>query len=129
MFGRAVAVWLLIVAAETAHGVARTILLQPWLGDFRARQVAVLTGSAIILAIAFATIEWIGARSSSQLRSVGLLWVGLMAAFEVALGRFVFGYSWSRIGSDYNLAEGGLLALGMLFLALAPTLAAKLRGG
>ena len=48
--------------------------------------------------------------------------------FELSLGRFVLGYSWERILSDYNLPKGGLMGFGLLFLLFAPRLAARLRG-
>ena len=55
------------------------------------------------------------------------LWVVLTLIFEFTLGYF-FGYSPERILSDYNIAEGGLMLFGVLFMLFAPALAAKLRG-
>jgi hypothetical protein len=124
---RGLAVWGIIVLAEVAQGVGRGIWLAPSVGDFRARQIAVFTGSAMIIAIAVGFGRWIGARSPAQLLGVGCLWLGLMLAYEIGLGRFVMGYSWGRIGSDFNLLEGGLLPVGMLVLTLAPLIAAKAR--
>jgi hypothetical protein len=45
-------VWLCIIIVEVLHGITRTLFLTPALGDFRARQVAVLTGSCLILIVA-----------------------------------------------------------------------------
>src|SRR5262249_44715778 len=125
---RGFAIWLLIIFAEALHGAARVIWLQPYIGDFRARQIAVLTGSALIVAIAFVSVRWLRARSIYQLLSIGLLWLGLTLGFELLLGRVVLGYSWERWASDYKLFEGGLLPLGLLVLTLAPLGAAKMRG-
>lgn len=127
MIFRSLAVWLAIILAETLHGVARAIFLQPQMGDLRARQIGVLTGSLIILAIAVATVRWMGAATRKQLLAVGLLWLVLTLAFEFALGRFVMGFSYERLWSDYNPAQGGFLAAGMVVLALAPLLAARIR--
>ena len=113
--------------AETVHGIARTLLLEPLVGDLRARQIAVFTGSLIIIAIAVITIRWIGERQPARLLTIGALWVGLTVAFEMGLGRFVFGYPWARLASDYDLTAGGLLPLGLLVMALAPWIAARLR--
>jgi hypothetical protein len=124
---RGLLVWLLIMAAEFVHGIARTVLLQPYLGDFRARQVAVFTGSAIILGVAFVCVRWMGAATTKQLLGVGVLWLVLTVAFEILFGRLVMGYSWRRIASDYNLIEGGLLPIGLAVLTLSPLLAAHLR--
>jgi hypothetical protein len=54
---------------------------------------------------------------------VGALWVAVMLAFELTFGRLVAGASWARLVSDYNLAQGGLLGLGMAWLLCAPRLA------
>jgi hypothetical protein len=127
MYARALVVFLLIASVEVLHGIARVLFIAPRLGDFPARQIAVFTGSALILLVAVATAKWIGATSRRQLAAIGLLWVLLMVGFEVTLGRFAFGLPWSRIGEDFDLAHGGLLPLGMLVLALAPLIAARLR--
>jgi hypothetical protein len=59
---------------------------------------------------------------------VGILWLGLTLAFEILFGRFVIGASWERLASDYNVIEGGLLPVGLVFLMLSPWIAGKVRG-
>ncbi|MBI3803288.1 MAG: hypothetical protein HY282_05950 [Nitrospirae bacterium] len=125
---RALGVWVILMAAESLHGAARTLFLAPRIGDFRARQIAVFTGSIIILAIVTRSIRWIAPTSTRDRLSVGFLWLGLTLAFEMLFGRFVIGAPWERIASDYNLAEGGLLPIGLLVLALSPLIAEKMRG-
>ena len=87
MWRRALAVWLLIIGAETVHGVLRTLLLVPLVGDFRARQVGVLSGSLLILAIAYLCIGRIRARRTTDLVMIGAAWVVLTLAFEIGVGR------------------------------------------
>lgn len=126
VYVRALAVWLAIIFCETLHGTARTLWLAPWLGDFRARQVSVFTGALIIFTVTCLFIRRIGARGVPQLLGIGIMWVALTVAFEVVLGRFVLGFPWERITSDYRITEGGLLGLGLAFMAFCPLLAAKL---
>jgi hypothetical protein len=128
MFSRSLAVWLLLIAAEILHGILRAILLVPFVGDFRSRQIGVFTGSLIILAIALAFVRWIGATRSSQLLGIGVMWLILTLAFEILFGMFVVGTSWERLAADYNILEGGLLPFGMIFLAMSPWIAGKVRG-
>ena len=118
--------WLVIGIAETLHGIGRTLLVQPYLGDQRARQVGVFTGSLIIFTIAVLFVRWIGARTPAQLIGVGLLWLGLMATFEIVLGR-ALGLSWHRIASEYDPRQGGFMLIGMTVLLFAPHVAAKVR--
>ncbi len=125
---RALLIWLVLICAEIIHGILRAILLVPMIGEFRSNQIGVFTGSAIILVIAYFTIRWIGAKRTSELLTVGFLWLVLTVAFEVMFGRFVMGLSWERLGADYNLLEGGFMPLGLLVLFFSPLIAAKLRG-
>lgn len=124
---RVLAVWLLIVVAESVHGVLRQQFLVPRLGDVPSRQLGVLTGSLIIFAIALATVRWTGARGAAAQLRTGCVWVVLMLGFEFALGR-ALGYPAGRMLADYDVTAGGYLGLGMLFLLFAPLLAARLRG-
>jgi hypothetical protein len=124
---RAIAVWLVIMVAETVHGVLRGLLLEPIVGDHSARQIGVVIGSLIVLLVARLSIRWIGAKGTAQLLGMGAMWVALTLIFEVVLGRFVLGVPWDRITEDYDLARGGLLPFGLLFMAASPLLAAKLR--
>ena len=122
---RAFFVWVSLMVAEVIHGTLRTMLLAPVVGDFRARQISVFTGSVIILVIVFLFIRWIGARGTKALFAIGIMWLFLTLVFEIGLGRFVFGYSWETIGADFNVLQGGLLSLGLLILALSPLVAAR----
>ena len=123
---RGVAVWVCIIVVETLHGIARTFLA-PAIGDFRARQVAVFTGSLLIVLVATLSIGWLRPANIREAVCVGIVWLVLTLTFEIALGRLVVHASWPRIASDYDLPRGGLLPIGLLVLAGAPLIAAKLR--
>jgi len=125
-FGRVIAVWMLLMLAETAHGWLRALFIAPALGDLRARQVGVLVGCLIIFAITVATIRRMGTRTSRSQFLAGGIWVVLTLAFEVSLG-LAMNLGAARILEDYNPARGGLMWLGLAFMFLAPRLAAKLR--
>ena len=124
---RAFAVWLVIMCIEVVHGTLRTLFLAPLVGDFRARQISVLTASLLILSVAFLFVRWIRADTTSSLLIVGLVWLLLTLLFEMCLGRFILGLSWERLLSDYDIRHGGLMPFGVVALMLAPLMAAKLR--
>jgi hypothetical protein len=127
MLRRGFVVWIGIILAETVHGTVRVSLLEPHIGVSMARQIAFCTGVGIILAIAVAFIRWIRATGFSKLLAVGGLWASLTFGFESLLGRYVMDYSWERIFAEYDPRKGGLMSIGMIFLTLAPLLAAKMR--
>ena len=123
---RVVGIWLTLVVVESLHGTMRRLVLEPHLGDLLARQVSVLTGSALIIIVFWFTIRWIGPQPDRRWWEMGLLWLTMTLAFEIGLGRAV-GSSWDRIASDFDPRRGGLLAFGMLVILVAPrVLAARL---
>ena len=124
---RSIAVWLGLIGAKIVHGTVRTIVLMPRVGDARARQIGVFTGSLVNFGITRLFIRWIGARTTRALIGIGVVWVVLTVAFEVTFGRLVMRSSWERLRSDYDLAHGGLLPLGLVVLAGSPLVAARLR--
>jgi hypothetical protein len=125
---RAFLIWLLIAVAEVLHGILRVRLLNRKVGDHHARQIAVFTGSGIILVIAWFTVPWLGASTTGQWLGVGFFWLILMLALEVGFGRLVFRASWQRLADEFDFRKGGLLSIGMAVLLFAPLLAARLRG-
>jgi hypothetical protein len=124
---RAFWVWLILIAAEFIHGVVRVLLLAPYIGDFRARQIGAVTGSLIVLAVSYVLAGWIAARTTRALMGVGFIWLGLTVLFEIGLGRLVFRYPWERLLEDYDLSRGGLLVPAFAVMALSPLIASWLR--
>jgi hypothetical protein len=125
---KSVAIWLIFIMAESLNGMLRTLWLVPSIGNLWAHQISFLIGSFLVLAIATLFIRWLHASRLSQLLGVGILWMGLTLAFEIGLGRLVLGYSWAQIAADYQLFHGGLMLIGLVWVALSPLMAAKIWG-
>ena len=124
---RVLSVWILIIAVESVHGALRHLLLDPRIGVLKAQHIGVFIGLALVLLISIATSRYIGPRDRLAWMRVGLLWAALTVAFEGVLGR-VLGYSWERILADYDPAQGGLMALGLIGMVYCPRIAARIRG-
>jgi hypothetical protein len=122
---RAVLVWLVIILAESLQGAARRLLLSPG-ADFTVRQASVVLGALVIFGITWAFLRWMKVRSAAGALGVGLLWVAMTIAFEIALGR-ALGLSWERLLSDYDVVHGGLMPLGLAAMALTPWLVRRLQ--
>ncbi len=125
---RAIAVWFLFIAVESAHGTARGLWLEPRVGAELAGRIGFVVGTAICVTIPILCARWLGARTTRQCLLVGALWLAATLAFEVALGRYARGFSWERIADEYRVDRGALMPYGLLVLALMPWIAARLRG-
>ncbi len=124
---KTIAVWLLIIIAESVHGTLRQLFLAPRVGDLNARRIGFFVGIAIIFAIAYFSVNWLRAWSRGALFAAGTIWMILTFVFEIVLGRFVMGLEWDRVAEDYDPTRGGLMAFGLIFLLFAPFLASVVR--
>lgn len=79
--------------------------------------------SALILAITFAAMPWIGAPGNGDALRIGALWVAMTVAFEFLAGHYLFGNTWDRLLADYNVLQGRIWALVLITTFLAPRLA------
>lgn len=125
---RGLAVWLVFVLVESAHGVARGLWLEPRVGAETAGRIGFAVGTFISVAIPILCARWLGARTLRQCLLVGALWVAATLAFEVALGRWARGFSWERIAEEYRVDRGALMPYGLVVLGLMPWIAARVRG-
>jgi hypothetical protein len=119
---RAIAGWLVLLVFMLANGAARVIVLQPRLGEDRARQIASLTGLGVVLVSSWAFVRLSPRATLSELRWVGVAWLALTIAFELLFGRFVSGMSWTALLDDYDVRRGRLWPLILLGVLLGPWL-------
>jgi len=125
---RALLIWLLFGVTEVLLGILRLRLLNRRVGDHRARQIGVGVSCLFIFGITYITLPWSGANSVADMITLGTLWVCLMLAFDLAVGRIVFHFPWKRIRTDFDFRRGNLLGIGMGFVFAAPLIAGALLG-
>jgi len=114
--------WIPLVFIAIINGAIRDFTYKGAMGEQAAHQLSTLTG--IIL---FGIYIWaIGFRwkldSARQAAAVGLLWLALTVAFEFLFFHYVAGHSWSVLLDAYNVCEGKVWVLVLIFVAPAPYL-------
>lgn len=118
--------WLLMPIIGIINGTIRQYAYSNALGELRAHQVSTVTGIFLFgLYIWALTLTW-KIRSSAEAIAIGLIWLTLTIAFEFLFGHYVMKHPWSRLLHDYNLFEGRLWVLVLLWVTLAPYLFRKL---
>ncbi len=118
----------LLAGVETLHGIARNLLLAPRLGKARAIRLSAASGSLLAFALCYVCVPGIGATGLGEHLVLGVTLAGFMAAFDVAIGRLVMRLKWPRIWQDFNPGRGNYLSLGLVSLALSPSIVWWLRG-
>lgn len=128
MIGRTVAVWLLLICAETVNGFLRGLFIAPYYGDHVGRRISFGFAVVLITAITAMTIRWIGPRNVIQTLLIGISWAFLTFCFEAFLIRPALGIPWDRLWTDYDPRQGGLMAFGMVVLFMVPSVVFGLLG-
>ena len=112
--------WLPLVIIAVVNGTIRQIGFQKALGDLNAHQLSTAIGIILFGIYIYWRIKKWNLDSQSEAVKIGLFWMGLTVGFEFALGRLVFGRDWSVLFNDYNLLEGRVWVLVLIWVAIAP---------
>ena len=111
--------WLPLPVLCVLSGVLRQLPLTPHLGEPAA---CPLSGLSLSLLIA-AYVVLLGRRrrlAPGPTRATGGLWLVLTVAFELLLGYYAAGDSWSRLLANYDITSGNLWLLDVVWVAAAP---------
>lgn len=114
--------WLPMVLIGIINGIIRQSVYGPLMAELTAHQISTFTVMALLGAYMWGVTQRWRIGSARQAISIGLLWLGLTVAFEFLFGHFVMGHPWSRLLHDYNLLEGRLWILVLLWTTMAPYL-------
>jgi len=119
-------VWLLIMVAETVHGVLRGLLLVPLTGAAAAERIGWPVAALLVLAITTLAIGWTGLATPRQLLRLGVAWAVLTVLFELGIGA-LRGLDAKGLAAALNPLTGSVPWSAAL-MVLAPLIAARLRG-
>lgn len=109
------------------NGGLRDALYKSAVGDLVAHQISSVTGITL-----FALVIWWMSRlwpiqSSRQAWTIGLIWLMMTIAFEFLFFHYVTGHSWSELLANYNIFEGKVWVLVLLWTFIAPYVFWRLR--
>ena len=124
---KALAVWVAILLLAVVNGALREAILVPRLGPAPGLVLSGVLLSCLILIAAYLLLPWLGTRSTSQRVLIGLGWLFLTLAFEFSFG-LLRGKTMAELFSAYAFKDGNIWPLVLAVTAMAPWLAAKLRG-
>lgn len=112
--------WFPMVFIAIANGLFREKFLVNHLNELQAHQLS--TASMILL---FGIYVWILFKiwfpvSDNQVLCIGLIWLLLTVAFEFLFGHYVAGHSWEKLLHDYNILQGRVWVLVLIWITIAP---------
>jgi hypothetical protein len=112
--------WLILVVIAILNGAIREMVYKKTLGDLLAHQVSTITFIILIAFFVWGLRRRWELQSTKQALTVGFIWLGFTVVFEFLFGHFVMGNPWSKLLHDYNILEGRLWILILLWITIAP---------
>ena len=114
--------WLGLVVLAILNGWVREKTYGRVMSELSAHQLSTLTGLLF-----FGVYTWIltgvyRIQSAAQALIIGTMWVIMTILFEFFFGHYVIGHSWQRLLHDYNLRQGRIWLLVLVWTVLAPYL-------
>lgn len=113
-------VWFLLAAAMILNGIVRQATYGKHVPELTAHQVSTLTAVLLAGAVVWLALRVWPVATSSQAWSIGFFWLFLTIAFEFGFGRFVAGHPWDRLLADYNIFNGRVWSVFLVWITVLP---------
>ena len=126
MYFKYLIAWFGIVVLGLANATIRQVAYARYVSELTGHQVSTLTFAILVGLYAWALSSFLKLSSEGEAIGVGLTWMVLTVAFEFTLGRYVVGDSWRTLFHDYNVLDGRVWGLFVLWVGLAPYVFYKL---
>ena len=121
MYLRYFVAWFPMVILAFANATIREgVYRRRYAGELAAHQLSTLTLCILVGIYVWVLSSRSKPQSSGQAVGIGLMWLVMTVVFETGLGRYVLGNPWSQVLRDYNVSEGRVWPLFLLWLTVSP---------
>ena len=120
MYLRYFVAWFPIVIIAFGNATIREAVYKRYVGELAAHQISTLSLGILVGIYVLVLSRHVKLQNAGQAVGVGLMWLVMTIVFETALGRYVLGNPWSQVLRDYNVSEGRVWPLFLLWLTVSP---------
>jgi len=114
------AAWFVMLLVSIANGAARDLSYGKYMSELAAHQVSTATSVLSLGAFIWVFLRFYPPCSARHAITIGLAWAALTVAFEFLFFHFIGGHSWSELLANYNIFEGRVWVVVLLWVAVAP---------
>ncbi len=112
--------WLGMVLLAIVNGIIRGKSYGQSMSELSAHQLSTLIAIILFGIYIFTLTRVFQIQSTTQAFTIGGIWLIMTVIFEFLFGHFVAGHSWSRLFMDYNILNGRVWVLVLLWVFIAP---------
>ncbi|MRR16122.1 MAG: hypothetical protein EG826_06670 [Deltaproteobacteria bacterium] len=119
--------WMAMLIIAVANGTLRQLTFARVMSEPNAHRLSTLTGSVFIGAFIWYVIRIWPPSSGKQAWFIGLCWGFLTVAFESFMGLMLQHLTVQQVLHEYNLLEGRVWSLFLIWLVVAPWIFFRIR--
>ncbi|WP_019895949.1 hypothetical protein [Hydrogenovibrio halophilus] len=112
--------WFLLAIVATLNGVLRETIYGHHLSELAAHQISTGTGILFTGLLVWKLNQRWPIESSKQAWRIGLIWLLATIAFEFGFGHYIAGHTWGKLLADYQLLDGRIWLLFLIWIAVMP---------
>lgn len=114
--------WFTMLGAAMVNGGVRDLTYGKQMDPLLANQLSCMSGIVLLGVVIYLYMRHWKLDSARLAIKLGLFWVALTMAFEFLFFHYVAGRSWEVLLESYDMANGQLWPLILLWVAVAPYL-------
>ncbi len=112
--------WLTMLGVAMVNGGLRDMTYGKQLPALLANQLSCVSGIVLLGVVMYLYVRRWSLTSARQAINIGVFWMGLTVAFEFLFFHYVGGRSWAVLLKSYDMADGQLWPLVLLWVLVAP---------
>jgi hypothetical protein len=114
--------WFALLIVAVINGGVRDAFYKDAVGELAAHQVSTATGILLFAALIWWMVRRWPIPDSRTAWRIGPMWVGMTICFEFGFFHFVVGHPWSKLLHDYDIFDGRVWVLVLIWTGVAPRL-------
>lgn len=112
--------WIGLVILAILNAAVRQKGYGQYMTELSAHQVSTFIFVILIGIYTYLITGAFALQSSRQVLIVGGIWLIMTITFEFIFGHYIMGHSWSKLFQDYNLIQGRVWVVVLIWTFLAP---------
>jgi len=117
--------WFVLAIIAIVNGVLREQTYGKILSNLSAHQLSTVTGVIFSGLFVFYIHRIWPIESSSQAWAIGAIWLVSTIIFEFGFGHYIAGHSWGYLLNDYNIIQGRVWPVFLIWVLIMPVLIHK----
>lgn len=120
--------WFVLLVVAVINGGLRDLSYGKYVSELSSHQFSCVTGILLFAIVIHQFVQRWPPAGAREAWFIGAFWMLLTVAFEFLFFHYVGGHSWEMLLANYDMANGRLWPLILLWVLVAPYLFYRLRG-